>query len=186
MLHRLPIIAGLCLLSPFGCSRLSAPRHEVAMDRLPSDWKLTDLAHAALAEGQVATETRILIWQIKEDDRPLRVESCIVWLRREDRRGQRWVLANLYRHPSKGQPLPEWRLSAVHDAPHTPRKEYDHPPNNEEVYKFLEQTWWEFRPRDGFKLIDAAVCVSAWKEAIGQVPTMFYNEQDISGNSLGD
>jgi hypothetical protein len=141
-------------------------------DRLPRGWNVKDLARAAMKEGEVAADARILTWRIDEDDRPLTVESAIVWLRFDGSGKRRWVLAHLYRHPRDSRP--KWLLSWVSDAPFTPRMEFDHPPQNAEVYEFLRETWWEFGPKDGFRLLDAAVCAGTWKAVIGQEPTEDY------------
>ncbi len=145
---------------------------ESRKDRLPQSWSLNELAHAAMDDGEVAAEVRILIWQIMEDDRPLYVESAIVWFRLED---GCWMLAKLYRHPREPHPPPVWQLALVCDAPQIPRMDFDHAPTNDEIYKFLRDSWWEFAPAGGFRLLDASVCAGAWKTVTGQEPTKFYN-----------
>lgn len=175
MCRSLAVFAGVCCLSILGCSQQREVVVESGKDRLPQSWSPNELAHAAMDEGEVAAEARILIWQIMEDERPLYVESAIVWLRLEGAGRRRWILAHVYRHPRQPQPPPEWRLSVVFDAPHTPRRVFDHAPKNDEIYEFMRDTWWKFAPENGFRLLDASVCAEAWKTVTGQEPTKSYD-----------
>jgi hypothetical protein len=153
-------------------------RDRVGTDRVPQSWSLDELARAAADEDEVVADARILTWQIREDDRPLYVESAIVWLRLEGSGRERWMLAHVFRHPREFR---SWKLSGVFDVPYAPRRMFDYPPKNAEVYQFLRATWWEFGPDFlyGFRLVDAAVCAEAWKAVIGQEPTEKYIDSDI-------
>lgn len=160
-----------------GCDAKNDPGQVApSPDRLPSGWVVNDLASAA-GDKSGPTDVRVLVWQIMEDDRPLYVESCVVWLHWKDGRDYPWRLAHLYRHPKDQQPPPEWRLSMVWDVPYTSRQEFDHPPTNADVNQFLKDTWWKFEPEDRWRLLDAAVCVNTWREVIGEEPTKFYDER---------
>jgi len=172
------VIVGVCLatasapdVGPSVTDRL------VREDRLPEGWDMTAVAQTALREKEVSATTRILVWAIQEDGRPLYVESCVVWLRWEESGQKRWMLAHLYRHPKEGPRPRQWNLSQVDDAKQIARRQFDHAPTNPEVYQFLKETWWEFVPDKGWRLLDAEVCRGAWLEAIGQAPTKFYDER---------
>jgi hypothetical protein len=73
------------------------------MKEIPAAWQRKDIADAAPPRSD-AGPTHILVWKIVDDDRPLRVEDCLVLKElktpRSDQR--RWVLASLYRHPAEG------------------------------------------------------------------------------------
>jgi hypothetical protein len=167
---RFILLGVVCVATCGGCGGPETSSYSTPIDRLPPDWKLSDLTRAAFYNETVAQDAHVLIWAIEEDNRPLRAESCILWLKWKEEGKDCWTLAHLCRHPPIG-----WGLMIVFDAPQTSRWDYDHPRTNPEVYEFLKATWWKFEPDDGFQLLDAAVCTSAWKKAIGEAPTKFYD-----------
>src|SRR5947209_667807 len=76
--------------------------------RYPHGWDRDELTRAALRQGDVGNETRILIWETVEGPMtpagPLYGESCIVCVRVQ--RGG-YVLAHLSRDPRLEQP--KWK-----------------------------------------------------------------------------
>src|SRR4051812_14848297 len=119
MNRTLAILAALWCATILGCEQPHESTEVIEKkDPLPRNWNPSDLARAATPEGYTSTEVRVLIWQIKEDDRPLRVESAIICLRLEGK-GNRWALAHVSRHPQVEQPPPAWRLSHVTDVKYT-------------------------------------------------------------------
>src|SRR5262249_37432290 len=104
------------------------------------------------------------------------VESAIICLRLEGKEN-RWALAHVYRHPQVEQPPPAWRLSHVTDVKYVALRGFDHTPKNDEIETFLHDTWWKFTPDNGFKLLDGAMCETAWRAVTGQQPKKFYDSQ---------
>jgi hypothetical protein len=144
-------------------------------DRIPAGWSIDEMSKASFYDGEIPTEARILTWQILEDDRPLYIESCITWFRFKKGGKDQWRLSHLYRHP-KNKSLPiRWNISMVYDAPQIPQQDFDHPPTESEVDRFLLDTWWAFHPDKGWKLIDSEVCSTAWVASIGSKPTKSYS-----------
>ena len=80
MYRTLTILACAGCLAIMGCSVPRDVEVEVVKDRLPPTWKLDELSAAALDPSDTAAETRVLIWDIREDERPLYVEGAIAWL----------------------------------------------------------------------------------------------------------
>src|SRR5262245_844909 len=81
-------------------------------DEIPADWSIAELSKAtplALDESRFY----VLAWEVIEDDRPLRVEACLVLrvLDKDDGLGQ-WCLAHLYRHPGGNDR--RWHVSGGH------------------------------------------------------------------------
>jgi hypothetical protein len=176
-----------------------APGWEVS-ERLPKGWDTGDLARAALREwrelrrdkvvrgvvvGRSAVaewvpspldgkhdkaEARILMWGAWEaEDGRSRYDICLLWLR-VDVGGGRWALAHLRR--TRASPTdPEWTLFRHFHSAQVPRREFDAPPTNGEVYQFLQDSEWSLTwPR--FRVADAVVRAGAWQEATGQRPTI--------------
>jgi hypothetical protein len=165
-----------------GSQRLGSAR-DLRENCIPSDWSSKDMARVVSDEGGGPSDARVLVWQIKEDDRPLYVEQAIVWMRWEGENAKRWMLVNVFRHPRARRSPREWELAVVCDADgYAELREFDHPPNNADVYRFLEDTWWTFSVDHSFRLLDAAVCTKDWKEIIGEAPTKFYDEQTQEGS----
>jgi hypothetical protein len=155
---------------------------------LPAGWKLAEIEKEMPpygADGKVY----VLAWKIAEDDRPLRVESCLVLkvLPGESDEG-RWCLAHLYRHPLAKEP--KWELSMTHvtgepgtkyfpglDIHHVERLKAR--PNNKAIYAALgfEQVNWQFTLEDDWKLVGCGVCEDAWQSAIGEKPTKFFGAE---------
>lgn len=81
-------------------------------NELPRSWSMDEIVEATPPYG-VKNPVYVLAWKAVEDDREMRVESCLVLkvLDKDDEHG-RWCLAHLYRHPNADKP--EWRLSMIH------------------------------------------------------------------------
>lgn len=175
---------GMVILAVFVTAVCSAERQvqagAVSQDScIPSGWNATDLADELFEGAGTPADARILVWEVKEDDRPLYVEQAILWLRWGAEGAGRWMLVNAYRHPKDLQPLPHWAMAEVFDAPgYAELREFDHPPDNAEVYQFLEDTWWTFEQERGWTLLHAAVCADVWSDVIGEAPTRFYDDSE--------
>jgi hypothetical protein len=150
---------------------------------LPRTWELKDIAAEAPpygAEGKVY----VLAWLIKEDDRPLRVESCLVLkdLGKDDEHG-RWCLSHLYRHPDGRDNA--WTLPPLWVSPPPPlgpkepvaidhAKRLKKKPTNKDVYEAAKDVQWRFAVDEGWKLLSCAVCERNWFAAVGEKPTRFF------------
>jgi hypothetical protein len=132
----------------------------VLPNELPDGWRLDEIDQATPPNGVRGT-TYVLAWKIVEDERPLRVEECIVMKQlQESDRGGGWVLADLYRHPTLKN---EWRVATLTTSPDPTFKEptevrrweiYEGRPNNKQVYAFLETVKWRLAADEGWKLVD--------------------------------
>jgi hypothetical protein len=171
LVHSLTVIAGLIATDP----RLAVP------NELPRGWKMADIAAAALPRD--GGRVYVLAWQILQDDRPFRVESCLVVKVSGDRK--RFTLTHLYRHP--GASDAKWEMSMTHatggEAGPTGRwyfhaTKFDRRPGNKEVYaalKFQEVNWrWE--PDHGFRIVACGVCEASWQLVTKEKPTRFFGK----------
>lgn len=176
-------IAAVVLLALCAASVTAAPRQKPVSNEPPRSWDLDEIARETptFAGGRVY----VLAWTIMEDedDRRLRVESCLVMRVLDKKEG--YCLAHLYRHPNNKKP--QWELSMTHvmgakgtkDYPgqwyiHT--KCFEKRPGNKEVYGSLsfEEVDWTFECEKGCKLVDCGVCEKTWREVIGERPTRFF------------
>ena len=183
-LTRCCAIAAALLVSLVPC--LSSPDEGKAVpNELPRSWRLDEIATKTppfMAEGRVYC----LAWKVVEDDRPLRVESCLVLkVLNEQSETGRWCLAHLYRHPKDTKP--EWKLSITHVSGERGTKyfpglwlvsvkRFKERPGNKELYAALalEEMDWTFELDKGRKLIGCGVCERSWQEAVGEKPTRFF------------
>ena len=177
---RLPATLTTVLILSFSVLAFAAdpaPATKPAVDRIPQGWDVLKIGHDALMgrekDGIKPEEfkAKILAWKIYEDERPLYVENCIVWVQFINLQGkQTQRLAHLYRHGRDRAPDDDWYFSHVTDVVYWDHADYDHAPTNKEVYTFLKATWWHFdaHPLDRwFVTLDSAVCSTAWKEGNG-------------------
>ncbi len=147
-------------------------------DRVPVDFVVADLLKVLDPDvaSREASTARILTWLVEVDDRPLVIDRVILWVHVHPANGaDSWRLAHFYRHPLDDPPRnEEWRVSMVFDAPYVGQSSYSHAPTGQEMDRFLSETWWKFRPSDGFQFLDANVCVHAWRASLGSAPNHGY------------
>ncbi len=134
------------------------------------------------------TETRLLLWRVKEDKRPngiVRVEEAVWWAEFDSTsRGKYWVLAKAYRHPEENIPdSGTWYLAGICDSPYNPIMRFgSQPPTSYDVFAILDcchQITTELMPyiqseyspgsitASGFTVLDGAFRESTWNEVIG-------------------
>src|SRR5437773_9750104 len=148
-----------------------------SLDPLPP-WQYSDMARAALAglsaDPADVLDLRLLAWHGMIDDRPVHVEQALFWVALRRRGvGEQWALVQLGRNPDRSDVFATWALYIVMDAPWQPVKLFDHPPNNAEVYAFLQ--FWTFAPDDSWRLLRSGVRERTWKHATGEPPTKLYS-----------
>src|SRR5262245_30834736 len=85
------------------------PEEKVVPTELPPSWSLEDIAKESPPYG-TNDPVHVLAWKIVEDERPLRVESCLVL--KVLGRNNGYTLSHLFRHPAGKKP--EWQLSVAH------------------------------------------------------------------------
>jgi hypothetical protein len=184
-MQRLSSIAALTALSFGGASWLGAcPKVEPIPNELPRSWSLEEIAEAT---PPCATKSHVyvLAWKVMEDDRPLRVESCLALrVLDEDDGDGRWCLAHLYRHPSDKRP--EWRLSSSHLRGGKKAgkfglwishyKCFKVRPTNKVIYASFssEELNWSFKQPEGYGFVSCAVCEKNWEAVVGEKPTRFF------------
>jgi hypothetical protein len=160
----------------------TCPREQPVLNELPRSWSLEEIAKETPPYG---TEGRVyvLAWKVVEDDRPLRVESCLV-LKVLSKRGG-YSLAHLFRHPADKKPT--WRLAMTHVTGEKGTKYYPglwlfharrfkERPGNKELYAALslEEVNWTFEQEKGWRFVGCGVCEKSWQEALGEKPTRFF------------
>jgi hypothetical protein len=178
------VLLSLLTLVCFGCGSVdsSSSVASVRRDELPEGWHLQNIVRAALRPGETAESGDVLCWQIREDGRPLRVESCILWLRLAGVSTVAWRVSHIYRHPLEKN---QWYKAVVDDAPIPHEREFDHPPSSAEVLAFIDATEWEWalvatgmgscweqeskkmREIAGFRCLDGRVCRGIWRGRTG-------------------
>jgi hypothetical protein len=168
-----------------------AARSRAGCERLPAAWELDAMIDATSARLDKKTATtRVLTWKIEEeqlpegmDDRPLRIETAIMWL---ELSGHGWTLAHLYRYSQDG-PSAAWQIpviKATRAVEYVGERSYDHAPTRADLDQFLGNTRWRFEARDaGFKLLDSEVCREAWRTSF-EVPPGMHTQP--SRNETGD
>jgi hypothetical protein len=171
------LLLATCAAWPADC-----PREKSVPNELPRSWSLEEVAKATPPYG-VKGRVYVLAWRIQEDERPLRVESCLVLRVLEKNKG--YCLAHLHRHPADKNP--KWDLSISHvsgekGTKYWPglwimhAKSFKNRPGNKEVYAALswENVDWRFDLNKGWKIVSCGVCEKSWLEATGEKPTKFF------------
>jgi hypothetical protein len=158
-------------LSPRPHGLLPLPASEI-----PPSWSLAEIQNRA--RPPYPGRVHVLAWQIIEDDRPLRVEQCLVLkvLDQDDGSG-RWCLSHLYRHPDDETPI--WELSQVchyKAQRQIHSKRLKQPPSNETIYASLHDVAWKFDLDAGWKSVDCRVCEKTWLAAVGEKPNRFFKK----------
>jgi hypothetical protein len=172
----------------------AAPEEKPVPNELPRSWSLEEIAKETppyRTKGRVY----VLAWKVVEDERPLRVESCLA-LRVLDK-NEGYCLVHLYRHPA--QKKPDWQVGMTHvtgkegtkyfpglDIMHI--KRFKSRPTNKELYVALsfEKVNWSFEFQEGWKLVSCGVCEKSWLEAIGEKPNHFFARTARGEIRLGD
>lgn len=150
-----------------GCMLQSEAATNEPADRIPAGWEAGQMAHEALGQEWTNATGRILVWMIREDIRPLYVESAVLWLQVNTPAGRKWKLAHVFRHP-KSPPSTTWTISQVMDACQFGTSgDYAAPPEPRVVEAFLRETWWRFKPDKTWRLLDGAVCARNWQACTG-------------------
>lgn len=162
----------------------NSPDDEVVPNELPRAWDIEQIAKGA--PPQVPSRVYVLAWAVMEDERPFRVERCLVLrvLDKDDGFG-RWHLNHMYRHPH--DKVPAWRQSVSHFSypmghKYFPGlwvahyKRFKQKPTNKDIYASfgVEEVDWSFGQPDRFKFVSCAVCEKSWEAAIGEKPTQFF------------
>jgi hypothetical protein len=174
----------LLAITVTGCSPHRS-QHRPVPNELPRSWSLEDISKAtplSTAGGRVY----VLAWKVVQDERPVRVERCLVMrvLDLNDGDG-RWILAHLARRPDEDNP--EWRVATSHISgkPGTKYfpgltvrhyKRFKDQTGNKDVYASLskEEVAWSFGQDTDCKFVGCAVCENSWQAALGESPTLFF------------
>ena len=176
-----------CFLTPV----LSAPTDD--LDPLPP-WNYDELVQSAtngIAKDELAS-VRLLAWHTQEDGRPLRYDAALLWLHSKSASGsEKWLLVVMARHPLAAKPEDRW-VHSYQGHEWQPVAGFDSPPNNKDVYKFIEGHWdfepdsraqkatrlinggWHPVEYSGFRILAGAVRARTWKSAIGESPVRFH------------
>jgi hypothetical protein len=161
------------------------PAKDSSPNEVPRSWDIKEIEKAAPPFGDVdGARIFVLAWQVREDDRPLRVESCLVLkdLGRESEAG-RWCLSHLYRHPLGKQKT--WQLAPIWVSPPPPLgpekpvvinhfKRLKNKPTNKEIYGTTKEIQWKFSLDEGWNWVSCSVCEKSWEAAIGEKPTRYF------------
>jgi hypothetical protein len=151
-------------------------------NELPRSWSMEEIA-LQVPPLEPAGQVYVLAWSIIEDERPVRVESCLALKVFPDGRHS---FAHLYRRPD--QPEAGWRIAMTHFAGDEPATRpgrwvhhtrlFDKRPTNGEVYAALkpEQLDWKFEPANSWRFVGCGVCEQSWLAALGEKPTRFFGK----------
>lgn len=168
---------GCAWSSPAAATGKGSPKAPVTTKEIPKAWRFDDIADAAPPRSD-AGPTYVLAWKIVEDDRPLRVEYCLVLkeLKKPTKEQGRWVVASLARNPAKGR---EWNFETIWITPDPDFKnppfimyveEYKNRPKNQDIHRFMDKYRWPLGADRDWKLIDGGVC-AAWEKVLREEPT---------------
>ncbi|HJZ56457.1 MAG TPA: hypothetical protein VKE74_15940 [Gemmataceae bacterium] len=152
----------------------------------PKEWDRKAIAKAMpypWDDGPVS----ILAWQVREDDRPLRVTECLTVKRlvRPNNASERWALGSLYLDRKDNK---TWEQGTIWLTPDPRGKAppaiwgyqcYVERPTPADVRRFLEERGRTFGPEGDWKLVDGGVCGKAWRAALGWDPIdLFARDED--------
>ena len=121
-------------------------------------------------------ESYVLALLSAVDDRPLYVDDALIVVQLAD---GRWRLAHVGRNPrDENQYLRRWRLFTVEDSPIVPSRDFPEKPTALQVGEFIHDSFFQFKPREGFRLITGEVFYETWEKALGYVPTYKFPKPD--------
>jgi hypothetical protein len=145
----------------------------LASNELPRSWDIRAIERAA-GPGRA----HVLAWEVLEDDRPWRVERCLVLSTPSKDDGViDWCLSHLVRRSGDST----WDLSSIHNVYsdthsgwHFRYKLFSKEPKNKHLYSSLEEVGWRFEEEPGWRYVACCVCEKTWLATIGEKPTRFY------------
>ena len=184
-----PAPIACCLAAALACAAAAPVPEDTLTEEqkrsleLPRSWDLRDIADEAPPYG-AGGKVYVLAWVIKEDARPLRVESCLVLkdLGKESEAG-RWCLSHLYRHPHGRDNT--WTLPPLWVSPPAPLgpekpvaishlKRLKTKPTNKDLDAAAKEVQWRFGVDGDWKIVSCAVCERNWFAATGEKPVQFF------------
>ncbi|MBK7585268.1 MAG: hypothetical protein IPI67_34405 [Myxococcales bacterium] len=121
---------------------------DAACERLSTGWNASEMVSVFQPSATTLVTVRVLAWQVDLDDRPLKVERALVWLRFvPEGKSLFSMLANLYRHPdAKGA----WAKDGVTDVAHTSDQRFEREPTARLRLLQVDVSGWAGEPaRDG-------------------------------------
>lgn len=147
---------------------------------LPRSWSLIEIEKASL--GKMKGRVYVLAWQIVEDERPLRIERCLILLKLEKDTGLgAWHLQHYYCHPSAKSP--NWTISEWHVMDRLGRGEwklgevsFKKTPTNKNIYDSLKAVNWNFGLEKGWRYVGCGVCEKTWASVVGERPIQFFGK----------
>jgi hypothetical protein len=151
-------------------------------NELPRSWSLEEIA-LQMPPYETPGRVYVLAWSIIEDERPLRVESCLALKVLADGRHS---FAHLYRRPD--QPASGWQIAMTHVAGDTPvtrpgrmvhhTRRFEKQPTNAQVYAALklDELNWKFELANDWRFVGCGICEQSWLAAIGEKPTRFFGK----------
>jgi hypothetical protein len=168
----------MIVLVSFCALGLAAAPPTVGANELPTSWRLDEIRKAASADPDC--RAYVLAWKAVQDERPLRVETCLVLtVHSNDDGSPYWRLSHLYRHPLAKKP--EWELSMTHVFDRNGGLWFIHcaalrKPSNKEIYASLDfaNANWSFAHEKGWEVLDCRVCEKTWRQVVGEKPTKFF------------
>lgn len=180
------LLTAVAVLWALGTASCRKPESKTSPHGIPSSWNLDEIARETPPYGYEGMKgVYVLAWAIREDDRPLKVEECVVMRVLEEDDGQgRWCLAHLWRQPDSRNA--KWKLSTIHvsgaeGTKYWPGMWIHHAvrfktrPTNKELYASLadglEGVRWSFELDPGWRYIDCGVCEQNWQTVTGEKPT---------------
>ena len=152
---------------------------------LPEGWKRDEIIASAVGTNETVLDSDVLVWQIREDLRPLLIHSCIVWLHLRKANGKDcFRIAKVYKHPNgngktwgnrawnlyKQQPNP-WIVNPIRY-----QEDFDESPSDVQIFEFVAQTDFGWRleqfqgpmKQHGMNYIAGRVLKNAWKRRTGK------------------
>jgi hypothetical protein len=161
-----------------------SPQEHGVPNELPRSWSMEHIAKQA-PPIETKEPVYVLAWKVMEDDRPMRVESCLVLKVLEN--NKRYCLAHLWRNPTDRNSRWDLRwthVSGLKGTKYYPglwlmhAKTFEKKPSNKELYAALspEEVDWPFELEKGWNYVGCGVCEESWKEAIGEKPTRFFGQ----------
>jgi hypothetical protein len=147
---------------------------------LPEGWRLEEIARAALPPACPGA-TYVLAYKRIANDRPVRVDYCLVLTHLPDDGGERWDLIRLARNPGdRDARRAEWHRVEVHYMPYQGWPEgawvwhmecFPKRPSSQAVYRFADLCGWKFTVDGDWRLLDAKVCEDTWRAIFGEGPS---------------
>lgn len=129
------------------------------------------------------TNSKVLAWVHRKDDRPFELKACITLLIRSDSLGKAvYCISEKY---TNEKPFNKWDIGSKHHAPREGEffgfhdihlRQFDHKPSKAELYQLLNY-WGVSLYKNGWRTIECGIDEQLWLDTFGFIPNRSFTSK---------